>query len=99
MELALEIGQPAEFLARMMTEREFRRWIAYRGKRMWPMQRMEMYLAQIAQLIAITMGGAKEAKITDYLIELRQAGPVESEVVDLKEIREAFGYSPRKRKG
>lgn len=97
MDLALELGHPAEVLARTMTEREFRRWQVYAGKRLLPTQRVELYLAQIAQMIAITMGGAKNVRITDYLLEMQQPAatlPDDEDVVEAA--RKAFGYNPRK---
>lgn len=98
MDMALALGQPAELLARTMTERELRRWHTYALKRALPTRRLEFYLAQIAQMIAITMGGAKEAKITDYLIELEsddQPPPLNDEDV-VASARRAFGFNPRK---
>lgn len=100
MDLALELGVPAEGLARVMTDREFRSWHTYAAKRLLPTRRLEFYLAQVAQMIAITMGGAKDAKLSDYLIELvPEAEPVgTAEVVDLDKLREEFKFNPRKRK-
>ena len=95
MDLALELGQPAELLARTMTEREFQRWQKYARSRLLPTRRLEYYMAQIAQLIAITMGGAKDVGLQDYLIELRQEEV--AEVVDLEAARKAFGYNPRRK--
>lgn len=101
MDLALEMGMPVEHLARIMTEREFRRWHLYATKKLLPAARVELYLAQIAQMIGITMGGAKDAKITDYLIVLEPVKEVTVETPEdiVAEARKAFGYNPRKKKG
>lgn len=95
MDLALEFGMPAEELARRMSEREFRQWVK-RAKSHWlPGARAEFYLAQIARLIAVTMGGVKDSTISDFMLDLEPAGEPEDEV---EVAREAFGFSPRKRK-
>jgi hypothetical protein len=99
MDLALELGSTEERLARLMSEREFRRWQKYAAKRLLPTRRLEFYLAQIAQLIAITMGGVKDAKLSDYLIEPAPVAVHEdAEVVDIAALRKAFGFKPRKGK-
>lgn len=84
---------PAAALARTLTEREFREWNQYAARRMLPTRRLEMYLAQIAFLIARTMGNASEMTMTDFLFD-----PVSSEDVavdDVDAMRQAFGFSPR----
>jgi hypothetical protein len=100
MDLALELGQPIEVLARTMTEREFRLWALYAKRKLLPTRRMEVYLAQVAQVIAAAMGGAKQVSISDYLIRMDYQEP--AEVIDIEEVRKAFGYNParnrRKRK-
>lgn len=98
MDLALEIGLPVQVLAHVMTEREFRAWAAYRSARALPTRRLELYLAQIAQMIASTMGGMKNAKLSDFFIELEPALPeAEAEDVDVPALQAAFAYQPRRR--
>jgi hypothetical protein len=98
MDLALELGMSSEVLARTMTERELRRWVRYVQRKLLPTRRLEVYLAQIAQMIAITMGGAKDAKISDYLIEIEAADAVSVDDIDVEDVREAFDFNPRNRK-
>lgn len=85
---------PVTALARTLTEREFRQWQVYAARRMLPTRRFEMYLAQIAFLIARTMGSASEMTMSDFLFD-----PSEDEPVDDEEaVKQAFGFSPRNRK-
>lgn len=98
MDLALEIGIPAESLARTMTEHELRLWRRYAKKKLLPTQRLELYLAQVAQLIAATMGGAKNTKISDFMIRLHYEEQEIPTEIDIEEMRKAFGYSPRKKR-
>lgn len=87
MELSLALGRPIG----MMPEREFARWRRYASRRGLPMRRLEIYLAQIAMLIAQTMGGST-ATLRDFLFD---AEP-EPEQIDVKALQEAFGYKPSK---
>lgn len=101
MDLALALGQPVGALANQMSEREFIRWHRYAAKRLLPWQRMEWYLAQIAWLIAATMGGRTNASITDYLIQTRDDASDE-EADDPEELLAqaivAFDVKPRTRR-
>lgn len=55
MDLALELGfQTVEAMRSHMTEREFGQWVSYASRRMLPMRRIELLLANIAR---ITAGG------------------------------------------
>lgn len=82
---------PVTTLARVMTEREFRGWQRYAERRMLPTRRMEFYLAQIALLIARTMGNKQEATLADFLFD----PDAESSEDDLEAAKEAFDFSPR----
>ncbi len=82
---------PATALARVMTEREFRGWQQYAARRMLPTRRLEFYLAQIALLIAKTMGNQPETTLADFLFD-PDASPEDDDM------EEAFGFSPRNRK-
>lgn len=97
MELALELGWPAEMLARVMSERELSRWKAFYRKKLFATERLELYLAQLTHVVAVTMGGSK-AKMIDFMFK-----PVEPEreltAKELKEAaREAFKFKPRRKK-
>lgn len=100
MELALEMGMPFELLSRVMTERELRRWDQFRLQKAFPTQRVVLQLASIAQHIAGTMGGAKNPKLGDYVIQFEDPTlDVEDEAeVIVAEARLAFGYNPRRKK-
>lgn len=96
MELALELGSPVEQLSRQMTEREFG-WWAKRSATQWlPSRRIEWYLAQIAALIATTMGGAKDVTVSDFMLHLEPQ--TEPQVANVVDIRAAFGFAPRRKK-
>ena len=85
---------PAGALARAMPEREFRDWQRYAARRMLPQRRVEMYLAQIAMLIAKTAGGAAGKGLDDFLLDPppdEDAGPAD----DLAAAAEFFGFRPR----
>lgn len=74
-----------------MTEHEFRGWQQYAARRMLPTRRMEFYLAQIALLMAKTMGNQQEATLADYLFD-PNAEALEDELETAKEV---FDFSPR----
>ena len=65
MDLALEMGMTAAGLSRAMTERELMQWQSYAARRMLPMRRLELYLAQIALVVVKAAGGAKNATLAD----------------------------------
>jgi hypothetical protein len=89
MDLSLNLGIPDETLARSMTESDFRRWQAYAAKRMLPTRRLEVYMAQIAYLIARTMGNSSDAKLTDFLFDAPKAEDPE------QDLRDMFGFAPK----
>jgi len=70
MDLAMEFGLPVGVLSRLLTERELKAWNRYARRRMLPQRRIEAYLAQIAQLVAQTMGGSK-APLSAFLFDPR----------------------------
>ncbi len=70
MDLALHLGCGSlKELKSRMSEREFVKWNLYSEKYMLPQRRLELYLAQIALLIAKTMGGMEGAKLQDFLFD------------------------------
>jgi hypothetical protein len=91
MELALN-GIPTG----RMTEPEFQQWARYARRRLLPMQRMEIYLAQIAMYVVKAAGG--EGKIADFMIQTFEDEPVEEPEDELEAAKEAFGFAPRNRK-
>lgn len=97
MELALNFGMPAESLARAMTEREFIRWQHFAARRLLPLRRIELGLAQIAQLIDRTMGGAPpEFTLKDYLFSEHEDDDPINDPDDAEEAMiDAFGFKPR----
>lgn len=94
MDLALELGGPSELLARSLTEREFQRWQEFAQNRLLPTRRLEFYLAQIAMLIAVTMGGKKNVRLEDFMFGL-PAAQVQQEEEDLQAAIEYFDFKPK----
>ena len=79
-------------IKRSMTETELRAWQAYAARRMLPGRRLEMYLAQLAQLIHACMGGAKDKPLSAYLFDPPEVEDEQSGGdLDLNDIAEFFG--------
>ena len=91
MDLAAQLGMTAAGLSGSMTERELWQWQRYAARRMLPQRRIEMYLAQIALVVAKCMGGAKDASLADFLFDPEPDG---GDAGDLDEAKEFFGFSP-----
>lgn len=68
-----------------MPEREFGIWRAYWQKHSFPYRKQEFYLAQIAMLIARTMGGAENVSIQDYLFDPERQQTTEAAEIALME--------------
>lgn len=100
MEIALALGQSQEALSHSMSEREFRAWGRYAEQHGFPARRVELYLAQIAWLIAITFGGAKEVELSDFLFDRKISGDTEQQEKEdpLEVAKRSFGFNPRIRK-
>lgn len=97
MDLAAQLGVTADGLARTMTETEFVEWQHYANKRMLPQRRLELYLAQIAMLIAAHMGGVKNAKLSDYMFD-PSSDDIDDDGTGEASVEEAaafFGFNPR----
>jgi hypothetical protein len=92
LDLAATLGTSADELARTLTETELSDWQAYAHRRMLPQRRLELYLAQIAMLIAKTMGGAQNVRLTDFMFD--PAGPDIADEMTAEEEAEAFGFRP-----
>ncbi len=98
MDLALHLGMTEAALTRSMTELELQGWADYSRRRMLPMRRIEMHLAQIAQQIAAYMGGVKSPKLSDFLFdqspsEMQQDADLndDDEPLELEDIADYFG--------
>jgi hypothetical protein len=91
MELALNLGWPAELLSKSMTAAELDGWAKYASRIPLPHKRMEIMLAQLSLLIARTMGGAKNVSVKDFMLALPDVD-IPDNVVRL---RQAFGFKPR----
>lgn len=75
-----------------MSESELTEWAAFANQRMLPQRRLELYLAQIAMMVAVHAGGVKNAKLTDYMFD-----PVSEADDDEASVEEAvafFGFNP-----
>jgi hypothetical protein len=85
MDLALHLGGTVEELDQKMSVVEFILWQKYAAARMLPWRRMELYLAQLAQIMAATMGGATRARLSDYLFDPEE---------ETEDPGVAFGFAP-----
>lgn len=91
MDLAMQLGGTSDALMRSMTEQEFQRWQVYAQRRMLPWRATHLYLAQIAMLIAQTMGGAKNVRLADFMFDPRE------KEASAEEAAEFFGFNPVKK--
>jgi len=77
-------------LTQQLTEAEFAEMQVYASRRMLPMRRIEMYLAQIAMMIAKVNGS--KCELSDFLFDpVDTAAPMTED----DEI-EFFGFNPAK---
>lgn len=76
-----------------MPERVLRLYESYGEQRGFPSRRLEIHLAQIAMLIAQTMGGAKNVSLSDFLFD-----PQKKPVDEVEALKQEIGFSPRKKK-
>ena len=90
MDLALHLGTPVDSLRRTMTERELLWWAEYRRKNWLPLQRIEWYLARLTQVIAVTMGGMEDAKLSEFMLDLAP----KSDDVTQEDMEQIFGKAP-----
>lgn len=81
-------------MARTMTESEFFEWQAYASKRMLPQRRLELYLAQIAMMIAVHSGGAKNARLSDYMFDPAPKDDEDGDEASVEEAVAFFGFNP-----
>ena len=69
----------------------------YTMKRGFPGRKVELLLAQVSQIMAQTMGGAKNTKLSDFLFD-PVPEPEDMPVMTVEEIRALHGFKPRKKK-
>jgi hypothetical protein len=79
-------------LSRTMTENELRDWQKYAARYMLPTRRLQLQLAQIAMFIAVCMGGAKNAKLENYLFDPPPTMKERKKV--LQDAIQFFGFKP-----
>jgi hypothetical protein len=79
-----------------MTEAELNKWGLLARRRGLPWQRIELLLAQLTLIVARTMGGAKNAKVDDFMLKEPEELPENVTRIDVA--RKAFGFNPRKKK-
>lgn len=98
MDLALHLGSTVGGLSKVMTERELGDWAEYARTSLMPMHRVEWYLAQIAYWIATSMGGVKDVKITDFMLDTSEVGqePDDDPEEVAAQARAFFGFNPSK---
>jgi hypothetical protein len=96
MDLSLHLGGPVDALTRSMPEAELQRWSVYAGRHLLPFRRLEILLAQLAMIVARTMGGAKDAKVADFM--LKEPEDLPGNVTRIETARQAFGFAPRRKK-
>ena len=87
---------PVGALARAMPEREFVAWQQYAASRMLPGRRVELYLAQIALLIA-SANGASGKSLSDFMFDPPADEP-EDDGDNFEAAVEFFGFKPRAKK-
>lgn len=96
-DLSFELGQPLSVLRDMSADdlAVYRRYIAHKGL---PSRRVELLLAQSAMMIAQTMGGAKNVKLSDFLFDPVPDAPEQEQELTVEEIRAMHGFNPVKKR-
>lgn len=97
MDLALQLGGTVSELRDRMPERELNQWAMYAKQRVMPLQRIELYLAQVAWVVACAMGGSDSARLSDFVIDFGNESEPEH-APSLDEAAAAFGFNPRQKK-
>jgi hypothetical protein len=95
MDLALHLGMTEAGLRKAMSARELSRWANRAERYGLPLRRIELLLAQIALVIAKTMGSAKDVTLDDFLFD---PPPLDADfdedgdvVMDAADLAAAFG--------
>lgn len=95
MDLALELGMPTGTLKRSLTERDVRQWMRYAQRKHLPSRRIELYLAQIAMVVAQSMStGKHKFKLSDFLFEPADLDEQDDDRDPLDAAIEAFDFKP-----
>lgn len=95
MDLALSFGVSDDWLRKTMTEPQLQRWARYAANPGMPFKRLEIYLAQIALMVARgPIQGAENMTVKDFLMS-RADEEEDYEGDDIvNDARDAFGYAP-----
>lgn len=94
MDLALQLGGTVSELRERMPERELNQWAMYAKQRVMPLQRIELYLAQVAWIVARAVGGSESAILSDFIIDFGNESEPEREP-SFDDAAAAFGFNPR----
>jgi hypothetical protein len=86
-------------LAHTLTEDELQDWRRYAAHRMLPQRRIELLLAQIAQLIAAYCGRVPNTRLQDYLFDPVPAASTVSTALSgsTEELHAFFEFKPRRK--
>jgi len=95
-DLSFALGVPIDTL-RTMSAVDLELYQQYTAKRMFPGRRVELLLAQIAHAVAVTMGGATNTKLSDYLFDPEPEAQDKPQLT-VEEIRAMHGFNPIKRR-
>jgi hypothetical protein len=94
--LSFALGLPLDVL-RDMSADDLALYQQYTSKRGFPGRKVELLLAQVSQIMAQTMGGAKNTKLSDFLFDPAPELEEPKEMT-VEEIRALHGFKPRKKK-
>lgn len=90
------LGMSTHALAHSLTEDELQDWRHYAAHRMLPQRRIELLLAQIAQLIAAYCGRVPNTRLQDYLFD-PQPDHAPSGTGSPEELHRFFDFQPRRK--
>lgn len=86
-------------LAQVMTEAELQDWERYAERHQLPHRRMELYMAQIALVVAVSFGGRDNLTLADFLIRPEEVNTTPDAEPTAEEEAEFFEFRPRSRVG
>lgn len=103
MDLALHLGMTAGGLSSCMPEAELREWQDYARRRLLPMRRIELYLAQLA-LVCARAGGMKrkngtELQTIDFLLDPSEHEEEAEDEITVDDVVAQFGGRVYRKKG
>ena len=93
-DLSFEFGKLPNELAAEMPEADLHMMHLYSQRRLLPQRRLEIMLARLCMYMDAYMGGAKNVKVSDYLLDY-----VEEEEMSGEEVAEYFGFNPINKRG